>query len=513
MVVAIALSKDQLRVEPGNAATINVTVRNSGSSADRFELEVHGLDSEWVAVPSPSFTLAPGEERQQKLLIKPPRTAESKAGTYPFLIRARSLETGKYEEVQGVLEIEPFHLISLEIEPRRAHASISRKQANFNVTAINLGNADETLQFFADDPEDECTYQFAQERIPLAPGQQKQVTLQVQPKHLPVVGAPRLYGFSVSARGIENPHVVASIQGQIERRPLVTLTMLAMLIIILVAVGVWYALRPTYPRMESFAADSVQVPKGENVRLTWTASPDTKSVRIEGNGKVLFAHLPHKGEVFVPINETTTFTATAINDLGESRVPMTVTVTAIELPPPQLPEIEEFALSPTKVVLGNSVVVRYKVKNATKVLLQPLGIELPVNLEDYSFTPSQTGKLEFTLVAMNREGKATRKTATIIIEPKSQAKIFSFRALFEGEPVGDKLLEPGSRIVLEWHQTGAERLEITPDVGEVQEERGSVEVLVDKTTEFTLTAIDSEGISVSKKITVKVKPPTIGTDG
>src|SRR5436189_2692860 len=102
---SLTLSKDHLRVEPGSAATLAVSVRNTGQTADRYEIAVNGLDSDWLAIPVPAFNLAPGEERSEKILIKPPRAAESKAGAYPFAVKVRSLESGEGTEAPAILEV------------------------------------------------------------------------------------------------------------------------------------------------------------------------------------------------------------------------------------------------------------------------------------------------------------------------------------------------------------------------------------------------------------------------
>ncbi len=507
--IGFTLSKDQLHVEPGSAVTLTVAVKNHSNQADRYELDVEGLDSEWVAIPAPSFTLAPGEERIQKILLKPPRTAESKAGSYPFVVRTRSLESGDSQENQAILDIEPFHLVSLEIEPRRATAGYFKKQNMFSVTVINLGNTEETLQLFADDPEDACTYQFAHERIQLSPGQQKRVALSVQPSHMPIVGAARLDNFHVSGRSVENPHVVASAQAQLERRALLAPASLIVLILLIMLASAWYAFRPKEPTIDSFAPDKTEVLSGESVTLSWS-STNAKYVTIEANGEAIFSKLPPEGQVRITVEKDTTFYASAVNDIGESQSKLEVQIKIKELEAAALPVIEEFSVKQKTIQLGNPVSISYRVVNAERVILQPMNIDLPVNLEEYTITPQQAGRIELTLVAVNREGKATRATTSLTVEQTSKARIFEFVATYNGNPISpDDELEAPAMITLSWQVTSAVRIDIQPRIGVVSAERGTMETTIDKTTTFTLTATDSDGVAVSQKLTVKVKPQRI----
>lgn len=503
---SLSLSKDQLRVEPGSAATLAVTVHNKGESADRYEVNASGLDSDWVAIPVPSFILAPGEERTEKILIKPPRASESKAGAYPFAVKVRSLESGEGVEAPAVLEVDPFNLLSLEVEPKRASAGYFKKQAPFAVTAINLGNTEQNLQMFADDPEDGCTYQFAQERVQLSPGQQKDVWVAVQPKHFPVVGSTRLYGFTVSARSTDNPLVVANAQGQVERRALLTPAFL-MIVLLAIALGsAWFAMRPRPAAVDSFDIDPPDVQLGQQVKLRWRTT-NAKSVDIKADGEPYLQGLPPSGEKTVIPSKSTTFQIYAVNELGRvAGSESTVTVRfPVEAP---AAKIDSFSLSPKEVNLGDTVTISYKVRDAAKVELLPFGVDLPVNLNTYDLRADQAGSLEVTLVAYNSANKAVSETRKLTVKEKSEAKILVFRALLNGEPLKDQEIEPNTPLTIEWQVTNAARIEIEPRIpGFTGEARGTIDIVTDKSTQYTLTAVDSSNRPAIAKLSIKVKAP------
>lgn len=500
--VRLSLTESELAAQPGTAATVRLTLSNDSDRADRFELRLEGIDVEWVAMPVPTVPLGPGEQRTESILIKPPRSTESRAGRYPFTVSARSLETGEEVEALGFLDVEPFELITVEVEPKRGSAGYFRKQASFTVAVANLGNTDVNLQLFADDPEDACTYQYAQERISLNPGQQKNIPLIVQPRLSPLIGSPRLYGFAVSARGIENPRLHASTQAQLEHKAMLTPAALLVSLIVVVLGFVWYLLRPTPPQMDSFAPSSTTVTEGDRVRLSWSAS--RAQYVVIADGERIWPRQPAAGTLEVVLTKTTTFTAKAVNAAGESSE-VTTTVTVLPKAVIPEPEIASFSIIPAKANLGDTLRVRYRVANAVKVLLQPIGVELPVNQEQFEFVAERAGRIEYRLIAYNNEGKAVTKSAAVEVAELSQARVIEFRALMNGVPLkANEEVEPFTRVTIEWQVERAARVEIRPSIGLVSA-TGTMDVMPERTTTYILTAKDDQGRAVTAQITVGVK--------
>ncbi|MCS7064641.1 MAG: hypothetical protein NZL85_00045, partial [Fimbriimonadales bacterium] len=205
MAIRVKLEQDEVQVEPGGSAQLMVIVRNEGDQPDHAALEVEGVDAEWYAIPIPSFEVAPGEEVQKRVLFRPPRSAESRAGTYPIVIRVRSLENGRSSMAQASLIIRPYSMLTLELAPRRGVASPVHKQARYEVTVSNLGNIEQTLHLHASDPEDALAFEWEREQVYLAPGETRTVNLSAQPRQLPLLVNPALYSFTVSARSAEDP--------------------------------------------------------------------------------------------------------------------------------------------------------------------------------------------------------------------------------------------------------------------------------------------------------------------
>jgi len=506
----LSLERDQLLVEPGSAVSLTFTIHNESDIPERAEVSVSGLDAEWVAIPVPVIPLAPGESREDKILIKPPRAAGSRSGAYPFVVQVRSLESGQGIESQAVLDLAPINLVSLQIEPKRAGAGYFHKEAPFSVTVVNLGNTDQNLQLFADDQDDACTYSIDPDKVSLAPGQQKDVQLLAQPRSVPFVGSAQLYGATVTARNVEDPKVYATASAQVERRAVLSPALLLMLILIAGLAGVWFAMRPKPAFIEAFDVNPAEVFVNDNVRLTWSAA-NAQSVTIETADGVFLQGLPPQGSKDVRITKTTTYFAFAVNEMGKSRKPREVTVVAKIVPTPPPAQISSFDVEPKSVLVGATATVSYKVANATKVMLEPLGVDLAVSGQDsYSFIAETPGKMRLVLTAYNAQNQAVTKEVTLTVTDQSDARILVFRALKDGVPIGDSELQPGTPLQIEWQVTNAARIETSLPVG-IASDKGMLEFLAPtETTTYTLTATDAKGRKMTEKVVIKiVKPETV----
>jgi hypothetical protein len=514
----LSLSQDQLRVEPGSSVSLTFVIRNDGTAQERSEIAIQGLDGDWIAIPVPVISLSPGESREERVLIKPPRVAESRSGAYPFVLQARSLETGEGAEAQGVLELLPINLVSLQIEPKRSSAGFFRKEAPFVVTAVNLGNTDQNLQLFADDPVDGCTYSLDPERISLAPGQQRDVQMLAQPRSTPIIGSVQLYGATVTARNIEDPKISATAQAQVERRAVLSPALLLTFVLIAALGGFWFAMRPKPAMIDTFDVDPVEVFVGEEAKLQWAAS-NARSVTIETADGVFMEGLPPNGSKTIKVTKTTTFFAFAVNEMGRTRTPREVTVVAKIVPKPPPAQILSFEVEPDSINVGQTATVTYKVANATKVTLQPLGVDLAVSGQDsYSFIAETPGKMKLELTAYNAQNQAVVKSLTLNVIDQSEARILIFRALKDGVALGQSKVEPATPLQIEWQVTNAARIDVTPPIG-ISTDKGTLELIApEETTTYTLTATDAKGRKTVGKIKINVEKtsspvPPMGPSG
>lgn len=494
MAIKVALAEEEVNVEPGGSAQVMAIIHNAGDRADHVALEVEGLDTEWCAIPIPSFTLEPGDEARERILIRPPRSSESRAGTYPFLVRARSLENGEAGVVQASLSIQPYNLLTLEIDPKHGTTSFWNKQTVYDVTVSNLGNTELNLQMFASDLEEACSFEFETERLKLAPGEAKTIWLQAKPNQVPVLSSPRVFGFTVSTRAVENPYLTASTQGQLERRALISPVAIWVAALFLVASLVWMFTRPHPVEIEEFKAEPAQITAGEKTNLQWKVD-NADSIYIDPGGLRLD---PQKARAIdVQPTTSTEYTLTAENRFG--RLEKKVMVTVSNAP---APTIEAFTAEPANVKRGDAVLLRWKVNNATEVYVVPPGGKVDPAQSGMEHLPTRDTTYE--LIVKNQAGQTVSKKVSVTVFEPSMAQIIAFTA-------DAAKITRGETVKLTWDVRNASKVEIS-GIGVVDSVSGEQIVQPAQTINYRLTATDANGRTSTATVNVRVDPPPTPSD-
>ncbi|RYG25673.1 hypothetical protein EON82_06230 [bacterium] len=521
MSFALSLAADVVEVDAGATTPLGLTIVNTGATTDRFEVEVEGIDLEWRFIPVPTFAVEPSATVSEKIFLKPPRVPESVAGSYPFVVRVRSLETGEAKIVQGLLKLLPFHHLTMEISPKKGVVSPTTKRNDYRLTLVNLGNSEHTLQLSAQDPDDRCAYEFESDQIVLGPGQQREVEMIADPKQTPLLSSGRLIGFSAIARSLNERTVSATAQAQLEQRSLLSPATLVALALIAAILGAWWAMRPKPPEIDlsvvprhALAGTQIQVSyvaqNADHVKITASTDEPGKEPEVIYDGP---ANNPGPFPYVLKGSGQVMITADAEKDgkpVHDSE-PVTIDV------PPVVPaaEITGLKASDRRIRLGTSFVLSWKVKNATKVAIAPIADNLSPDLEQYSVTPTTTGEQTYTFIAFNEAGKSVKKTVTVEVYDESDAQIVSFSA----NPKAVKESE-GGKTVLSWHVTNADHVELT--IGSdapiaVSPDEPGREVTIGAKTTFILTAFDTRARRVARKVTVNfektevvIEPSTTG---
>lgn len=501
MSLSVQLSPDIVPVEPGATTPVSVIVANKGPEADRYELELEGLDAEWKAVPVPVFGVDPGETHSEKFFLKPPRSSESLAGNYPFVARVRSLLTGEQKTVQGMAQVRPFHHLSMEINPRKGSISLFRKHNTFDVTLINLGNVDHTIQLSGTDPEDACTYEFESEQLTLGPGQQKQVEMTVNPTSSKLVSSSRLIGFTVTGRSIDTPSVLATSQAQLEQRPPLTPASIILLVLLSALCSAWWLSRPQPPTL-SLSLDPRAIVAGEPVTVTWAAE-HAKTVVIRAGENVVYEGPELSGTRTVNLTDVGMITFSGDAAYNDRHARSTAQVDVRERPTIPAPVIDALSVDRSDIKLGESFVLKYKFSGQVEsAVLQPLGTTLDPTLDEREITPNRSGNLTYTVVARNSEGTQAERSVTVNVVDESDARILAFSSSAKAVPEDD------ATVTLNWQVAGADRVELKAGVNpsSVVGSLGTQAFQLDGKTTFTLIAFDRKGRKVKKTLVVDIMP-------
>ncbi len=514
MSFSIQLTPDLITVEPGATTPVSVVIVNKGGEADRYELEIEGIDPEWTAVPVPVFAVESSESHTERVFFKPSRSSSSSAGNYPFVVRVRSLVSGESKAVQAVLEVKAFNHISMEISPKKGVYSSWQRNNTFSAVVVNLGNSEHTLQLTGSDPEDACAYEFESEQVSVAPGQQREVEFSAAPTSKPVFAGGRLIGFSVVARGIDQPSVVASAQAQLEQRPFLTPTGLILTVLVAAIIGLWYLMRPQPMQIVLFSVTpQTAAVKGLSVSVRWNVQQATKVLVTAGEDVIADGTEPAGNVVYqLPKSGMVDFKIVASREGQDKRQDIVLTVKEPEIAPD--PEILSLDAKPDRVKLGSPFVLEYSFGSfVTRAVLEPTGQTLDPSLNRLEIPTTRSGDLEYTVSAYNKDGKSVKRSVKVSVYEESDATIIAFSPNSPSVPLSV------GKVTLTWQVTGAVRVELAAGGGQPQkvDPSDSMEVPVTVKTPFTLTAYDARGRKTSQTKVVDVipdiPPPPAGTTG
>ncbi len=505
----VHLAEDSFNVEPGVAASVPIEITNEGSSTVKVEIVIEGIDPEWVAVPVSSVEVPSGESVTERAFLKPPREPESLSGTYPFVVRVRNTEVEEAVAVPCSLVVKPFHNVSVDVQPRRAEITALSRATTLQVTVMNLGNVEHTLRLSASDPGDMFVFEFDDEEVTVSPGAQRTVSVTVSPaKHFLLANA-RLQQFTVTCRSRDDKTVATATHAQVEQRALVTPAVLWLIALMTFVVASFVVLLPRNPVIDTFTVNPERQWMGEPVVIKWSAT-NARSVRLVVDGEVYDNLDPVGSKEFSidPPGEMESQVAvrlTAFNGRRQSQTKERLIILRRKEPPAE-PEIIEFTIDPTDLLVDQAFRVNYRLSDSvTDAILEPTNLKLDPLLSSVEVVAKVVGEYDYKIVARNAAGQSVEKSIRVNVKRGSKASIIVFRA----EPAFFDPLD--GRITLTWQVTNALRVELVYANGRALPLEGPTGPLLAGTrdevvtldTTFTLKAYDDEGAIAEQQVTVK----------
>lgn len=506
MTFQVTLTQDVIQVDPSQAVPLDFTITLNEGEPDTFEISVEGLDPEWLAIPEGTVTLSAGETKHEKVYVKPPRTSESPAGMYPFILRVRSLTSGDVQSANATVEIKPFHALSLDVAPKKGLVTPVRNAVDFKVTVMNLGNTPEELQLFAADTDDQCEFSFDQPNITVGGGHERSVTVTARTRHRPLLANSRLFGFTVTARSAKSTHSAVHAQGQVEQRALVAPGAFFVFMLLALMMFAWIWSYPKPPSVENLVLSATQVEIGQTVKIDFQAS-NAKAVDVYVDGQMIKTVLGAQGSADFTPTEARKYEISAQARNGGRMSQFAKMELSVILPPPTpSPRILTFATNKRDVNVGETVILSYSINDAvTKLMLEPKDVALDPTVRSFQkeVEVTQEGSNEFTLIAFNAKGEHVERKVIVRGVRGSKARIIVFKSDVAS-------LEPGGGMIsLTWQVTNAVRVELSHEGQTVTLDTtdGITALQVLKTTKFVLTVYDADGLTQTKEIEVKVKEP------
>jgi hypothetical protein len=196
MGVSLELSVASVVIEVGGEASLQVTVRNTGSVIDEASLSLLGAAAAWAVVEPGTLSLLPGSEGAAQVHFRPPRSASIPAGRTPFGVMAASREDPDGSMVEeGTVEITRLVDVAAELNPR---TSRGQREGIHDLTVNNRGNAPITVEVAATDPGDLLYLSVTPPQLVIEPGGMGSARIVAQARWELEQGSPQTIPFKVT---------------------------------------------------------------------------------------------------------------------------------------------------------------------------------------------------------------------------------------------------------------------------------------------------------------------------
>ncbi len=406
--VGVFCEARELTVAPGGSVSLPLTILNQGAVVDAFKISTDGVPAAWVTVPSALVRLLPGMSQDVTLVIQPPRSSQSKAGAHPFALKVASQEMpDQIAQLQLPLIVQPFHQFSTRVAPEKIKTG---KPAR--VVIENQGNTAEAFDLKWQDQADELTFAPAQARLDVVAGREAALAFRAAPKQRRWLGREKHHAFSVLITPVGGePRTQTSQAVSAGLIPLWVPALLMTACLALSALAYAFFARP--PVIQRFTYTPATPMPGQSVVVFWEV---TNAQRIDFTPPILGVD-PYSGSYSFsdPLLIPKGLTIIASNPFGSVSQRLDVpfaTATPAPTQDPGAPVIEIWTVSSKEIVEGQTVTLRWQVKNADTVTITPFGTQ---NVSgEQTDTPRQTRM--YTLRAANKS-KSVEQTIEVFVRP------------------------------------------------------------------------------------------------
>jgi hypothetical protein len=196
---------------------LQANIRNAGDTVDQYSIEVDNLDPSWYTITEQSVALFPGDSAPILLRIHPPKNSQTRAGSYKFVVRARShADPSIVGTTKGEVIVGGYTNFQMELAPKRATGSKGR----YRLLLQNGGNGEANLELAGRDPEMNLVYRFRPSHPTVNPGSKLAVPVTIKPQGLRLVGPQTTHRFILSARPVDGDEKDAKeVQGELVHKP------------------------------------------------------------------------------------------------------------------------------------------------------------------------------------------------------------------------------------------------------------------------------------------------------
>ena len=327
-VIAALQGAENLAVEPGREATCQLSLSNTGSIVEQFNIMVLGDAVEWVRSDPPVVSMFPGAQQTVTLHFNPPRDSTIPAGEIPFAIKIiPSNEPEESVTEEGVITVGAFNDVGAELLPRNPTGRVSGRQ---RLAVDSRGNVPLPVEISARDASDALKFRFRPPQLTAAPGAAHFVRIRIKPRHRFWRGHNQLkpYQVTVVAEG-ERPLVL---DGQFTQRPVLPKWFFGLLAALIALVLLWFlilqpAVHDTAVNANKSALAAAQTAAVNAQKQASSAQSQANTANNRANQALAATGKP------VPSTTTTTTASTTTTTVAKSQ-PVTVASTPTTTAPP-----------------------------------------------------------------------------------------------------------------------------------------------------------------------------------
>ncbi len=221
-------------VEPGQSATANLRVRNTGNEVAQYTVELVESCSAraWTQAVPAQFSLLPGDDQDVCLYFQPPLDSRTVAGAQRYAVRVipdREEQDPSVEEAEIV--VGGVHALDVHVRP--PHAT-GRRRGRYRVRFENRGTETVRVALGVDDAKEALGFAYTPASVEVHPGGSAEAFLEVRSRSPKLTGKPTSHPFAVIwRRKAGGPSDVGAlglpVGGEIEARRDVTYEQLALI--------------------------------------------------------------------------------------------------------------------------------------------------------------------------------------------------------------------------------------------------------------------------------------------
>jgi eukaryotic-like serine/threonine-protein kinase len=190
--VGVTLDPLQLKIEPGQPSRLRVEVKNQGPTVDHYRISVDGIPAAWVKDPPGTVQLMPEEVKTVFLCIQPPRHPKSRAGRHTCSVRVAGQSSQvNFVEQKISLTISAYSQFAVQLHPQKV-----RSGAFTQLNIENQGNIPETFTLAFVDPGEEVRFVVSQPNITIPEGQHASVKVSPRVRKTKWFGGETSYPFT-----------------------------------------------------------------------------------------------------------------------------------------------------------------------------------------------------------------------------------------------------------------------------------------------------------------------------